>query len=61
MTTSCNQSHILFVYLCKDTNLKSMLDNSMFSKLTKKCNSCKSDTKRHATIEIEQPPTTQLL
>ena len=56
LTTSYNQSHVLFVYPCKDTNMKSMLDNSMISNLTKKCNSCKFDTKHDEVILIEQPP-----
>ena len=55
LTTSYNQSHVLFVYPCKDSNIKSMLENSMISNLTKKCNCCKFDTNHDEVVLIEQP------
>jgi ubiquitin C-terminal hydrolase len=56
LTTSYKQSYTHFVYPSEDTNIKSMLDTSMTSILTRKCGCCKSDTKHHETIEIAQPP-----
>ena len=56
LTTSYDQSQLLFVYPKKETNIKNILATSMVSKLDKRCSCCQSDTKHDETFKIEYPP-----
>ena len=56
LTTSYNQSRVLFVYPNGNDNIGNLLAKGNKSSLTKKCSCCKMETEHDETIVIEHSP-----
>ena len=56
LTTSYNQSRVLFVYPNGNDNIVNLLDKGNKSSLTKICSCCKTETEHDETIVIEHSP-----